>query len=120
MFHGTSGDNILSIIESGVMRPGSGKVQFAEGGPASTFMHGADRRRGAAFSIEVDVGVPQAAEILRESTQGVRRTLTVNTGESLTVNVKRRFVRTPDGQGGFEHEVIEGTENILQYLRGGQ
>jgi len=54
--HGATGDEILSIIESGELRPNKAGKVFLGGSPAETFAQGADRSRAAAFSIELEAG----------------------------------------------------------------
>lgn len=70
----------------------------------------------AAFSIEVEATVPQGAQVVRESTPGVSNTITFHGVDEVPVEVKRTFRRSPDGDGGFDHDVFEGTPAILDAL----
>ncbi|WP_140787615.1 FG-GAP-like repeat-containing protein [Myxococcus xanthus] len=113
-FHGTKGDNVVSIIDSGIFRPKDGKVWMSEN-VGGTFVHGTDRSRMASFSIEVEA-VVDGAKVTRMSTPNVPRSLLIETGKDVPVQVRRLHVRTPDGDGGFATEVVEGAEAIQKYL----
>lgn len=117
-YHGTDGDTIISIIESGVMRPHREAVQLSGTSYQAAFAHGGDIGRRATFSLEIEVGVSSASRVSRSSTPGVPDTLTIRGSADLPVHAKRLFVRRPDGDGGFITEAIEGQEAILSYLRG--
>jgi hypothetical protein len=104
-FHGTTGDNVLGILDTGGFVPKNGRTFLSEG-VGDTFKFGADLSRRASFSIEVEV--PEgAASVLRIATPGVPRTLVLRSQSTIPANVLRLFVRRPDGAGGFTTEIIE-------------
>lgn len=114
LYHGTNGDNILGIIESGKMRPGAdGRIFFARDGWASALMHGGDRKRRAAFAIKVQVDIPEGALLQRVSTQGVKNTWVITTTQSLSVTVGELFVRNRPGDPVTQ---ILGAAAISAYL----
>lgn len=118
-YHGTTGDNILSIIDSGVFIPKNNKV-FLGSSPGRTFVHGVDTGRRAAFSVKVEVDVRNAQRYGRESLQGNPGATVIEGSSNLPVKVTELHVRTPDGSGGFNHRVIEGQANIIRFLRNQQ
>ena len=118
LFHGTNGDNILSIIESGMMRPGAdGRLFFAREDYGPVFMHGGDRKRGATFAIKVQVEIPAGVPIQRGSTSGVQNTYIVSTSKPLAVTVSELFVRDQPGEPVVR---ILGQHDIATYLRARQ
>jgi len=114
LYHGTNGDNILGIIESGKMRPGAdGRIFFARDDWTSAFMHGGDRKRRAAFAIRVQVDIPDGALLQRTSTQGVKNTWVVMTTKALPVEISELFVRNRPGEPVIR---ILGPTAISEYL----
>jgi RHS repeat-associated protein len=115
LFHGTRGDNVLSIIEKGGFIPKDGKVFFSRQ-VGDTFVHGVDNARGAALSIEVELASGTATEswILHGNPNAV----VVKSGSLVSATVKTLIVRTKDGQGGFEFRAISGQEAIKSFLQG--
>ena len=102
--HGATGDEILSIIESGELRPNKAGKVFLGGSPSETFAKGADRSRAAAFSIELEAGTG-GATLTRTSTPGAPNTTVIGTDTGVPVRVQRLHVRTPDPpdpEGGFK------------------
>ncbi|MCA9639636.1 MAG: hypothetical protein KC492_03050 [Myxococcales bacterium] len=113
-FHGASGDKILSILESGEMRPSSSGEIWVSGDLRGTFQHGADKARGASLSIEVEVDAASESW----STPGAPNSKLIKTSKGVPVTVKRLWVRTlsEDGEATVSH--IDGEANIRAYLEG--
>ncbi|MDF1566371.1 MAG: hypothetical protein P1V51_25290 [Deltaproteobacteria bacterium] len=116
-YHGTTGDSILSIIDDGRMVPKRDKIYLSET-VTDTFVHGADRSRMAAFSIEVEVLEVEAGigAVTRRRLPGNPNSIVITSPEGVPVKVKKMFVRTPDGRGGFSTSVVEGAEAIKAFL----
>jgi hypothetical protein len=114
LYHGTNGDNILKIIREGALRPTvGGKLYFSERRFDSVLMHGADRKRQAAFAVKLRVSIPTNAALLRTTTAGVADTLVVTTSMSLHAQVLELYVRGP---GASTVETIRGVPDITKYL----
>ena len=117
LFHGTNGDNILSIINSHQIRPNeSGTIFFSARHPESVFMHGGDRRRRAAFAIKVEVTIPTDAQRVQSATRGVADTLMVTTTQPLSVRVLELHVRTLEDGCGTVRRYF-GEADIRDFLR---
>ena len=72
LFHGTSGDNILAIIQSKSMLPGpDSKIFFSRYKWDDSLMHGGDRKRGANFVVRVKVQIPTTATRDYGTTKGL-------------------------------------------------
>src|SRR5688572_16427447 len=116
VYHGANGDNILSIIHSGEMRPADdGRIFFARFEWANALMHGADSLRRETFVIKVRVHVPPEAGRRYESTDGVRDTLILETRVPVRTEVLELHVRSgtrPD----FAFKHVVGVELIKAYL----
>lgn len=116
LYHGTTGDNILSILDSGKMNPSAQHEMFFSSSSWQTvLMYGADRKRGAAFAIKVAVTIPEHIIQLNASTPGNPDTLILQTIEPLPAQVLELYVRKP-GDDGFEIERILGELPIRNYL----
>jgi hypothetical protein len=117
LYHGTNGDNILLIIESGAFRPGpDGRIFFGQHDWSRVLQYGADARRKAAFAITVSVEMADGAAVQHLSTPGVPSTLVVITTDPLPATVHELYVRKP----GNPHPIqIVGAAAIEQYLRAG-
>src|SRR5690606_17759046 len=115
-FHGASGDRILSILDSGEMRPGSSGEIWVSGDLRGTFQHGADKARGVSLSIEVDVDAPSQSW----STPGAPNSKLIKTSTGVPVTVRRLWIRTlsEDGEATVSH--IDGEANIRAYLEEGK
>jgi RHS repeat-associated protein len=114
-YHGASGDKILAMLDSGTIPPRSGEI-FLGGSPGETFLHGGDTSRGATFSVEVVVDT-KGVETTRTSTPGTPRTTIVHSDDPRPVTINKMHVRRPNPDGdGFDYEVIEGEQNIRDYL----
>ena len=95
LYHGTKGDNILGILRTGVITPGSdGKIWFARYKWDSALMHGADALRGASFVIKVRVHIPDTAIRRYTATQGVADTLIIETSQPVRAEVLKLHART--------------------------
>lgn len=112
-FHGTDGDNILSILDEGALRPNGGKVFLSE--VKDTFGHGGDLSRNKAFTIEVELKAT-TSDVIRTSVVGNPRTIQINTQDDVITNVKRLFIRTPKAGGGFTEDSIDGAGAIRAFL----
>jgi hypothetical protein len=114
VFHGTDGDNILSIIASGEMRPGADhRLFFSRYDWAPVLQYGADRKRKAAFAVEVELELAASASVQRTSTPGVLNTFVVLTTSAVPARVLELFVREP---GASRVARIPGADAISQYL----
>ena len=117
LFHGTNGDNILSILNSHQIRPNdSGTIFFSDRHPESVFMHGGDRRRRAAFAIKVEVTIPTDAPRVQRATHGVVDTVVITTTQPLSVRVLELHVRTLEGGCGTVRRLF-GESDIRDFLR---
>lgn len=117
LFHGAEGDKILSIINSREIRPNSsGEIFFSEYRYDAVFMHGADMRRKASFSVFMEVSISSEVQQTRRVTSGVQDTLVLRSTKPLPVRVLGLYVRKlQDGVGKIEQ--ISGEDNIRQYLQ---
>jgi RHS repeat-associated protein len=113
-FHGTKGENVLGIIDKGGFIPKEGKVWLGDA-PGPTFQYGADPAHGASFSLEVEVPA-DGLKVERISAPHIPNTTVIHSSELVPATVKRMFVRTPDGEGGFAVQVIEGIDAIRAFF----
>lgn len=117
LYHGTNGDNILSILASGKLSPNAQhEVFFSSDNWQTVFMHGADQKRKAAFAIKVEVTLPDQIVLVHTSTPGIPATLLVQTIQPLAAKVLELYVRKP-GEDGFVMEHIRGEPAIRNYLQ---
>ena len=117
LFHGASGDAILGIIDAGAMHPGADrKIYFSKWGWEHVLMHGADRRRAAAFVIKLKVQIPLGAQTYRTATPGVPDTFVIETTEPVRAEVLELVARHPSGDRGFRIRTIRGLDEIRDYL----
>ena len=118
LYHGTKGDNILSIARTGQMLPGAdGKIFFARYNWANALMHGVDERRKASCVIKVRVWIPPHSVRLYTETRGVSDTLIVHTATPLKAEILEMHVRQLAEQGEpyvFKH--LQGLEAIVAWL----
>ena len=115
LFHGTDGDSILGIIDTGAMRTSGGKIFFSKYRWEDSLMHGADSRRKASFVIKVSVSIPKNVVCYNTSTPGVPVTYVVETTEPLKAEVLELYARRPT-DGGFESYRLVGADAIRSYL----
>jgi len=117
-FHGTTGDEILSIIETGLMKPDQKQeVFFSRYRWDSCFMHGGDRKRKASFVVKVEVDIPDEVKHVFRETPGVRDTVILQTADPLPVRVLELFVRR-FSEDGAQVEHFMGAPTIKRYLGG--
>jgi len=118
-YHGANGDNILSIVRTGNMKPDrQNEIYFCdvEYDRRNLYGHGGDSRRKAAFVIKVEADVPPHVKYYRKATPGVLNTLVLLTPSPLPVRVLEMYVRKPDGGGFVEEGPIRGAVAIIHYL----
>jgi hypothetical protein len=114
LYHGTNGDNILNIIDTGMIRPNeSGNIFFSQSSFEKVLMHGPDSKRKATFAVKLLAIIPPTATCQSKATHGVPDTLVVTTGAPLDVVVQELYVREPRGT---TIKTITGKENIVKYL----
>lgn len=115
LYHGTDGDRILSIMESGVLRPNDdGQIFFGKHDWTRVLMYGVDRRRGVSFAVQVSATVPDGAVVRYLSTPGVRSTVVIVTAKPVPVRILELYVR----KLGDPHPVrIVGPAAIRHYLQ---
>lgn len=116
-FHGADGDEILSILEAGALRPRNGLIFLSE--ISDTFAHGADLKRKASFTLELDIKI-NPDKVTPKSVPGNPRTLEVATDQDVLVEIHKIHIRRPDGSGGFTYETIGDVNAIRSMLEGSQ
>jgi len=119
-FHGAKAEEILSIIETGTLKPKAGRI-FIGGSAEETFAHGADRSRRAAFSLEVRTTKLVDANVERTRTPGVPTTTIINTKTPQKIEIGSLHVRTlhrdEEGRRVAKVRVIPAAK-IRDFLRG--
>jgi hypothetical protein len=117
LYHGTNGDNILSIIRTGLIEPGADNtIFFSLWSWESVLMYGADRAREASFVIKVKAEISDDMLTHNIPTPGVPGTLILLTSQPIPVKVLNLYVRkgrSPD----FEFQHIVGDVAVLHYLQ---
>lgn len=113
-YHGTNGDNILSIISGHQMNPQRGRLFFAQNSPDSCFMHGADSKRKAAFVIKVEITVPEQTKEERAITMDQIFASILKSDTPMKVKVLEMYVRKA---GDSRLEKISGESTIRSYLQ---
>jgi len=106
LYHGSTGDRILAIIQQGVMLPNNGVLFFGrfESQYPSLFQYGADLTRGACYVVKVRVHLPDGTELKQHARAGAPiDSWTIEAREPLTCQVLELYVR-PKG-GGEVHRV---------------
>ena len=100
VYHGTNGDNILSILASGKIHPSAqGEIFFAEWQWENALQHGGDLRRGLTFVIGVQISYPDGVREERRATPGAPDTLVLRTGTSINAKVLELHVRRKSDEG---------------------
>jgi hypothetical protein len=117
LYHGTDGDAILGIIETGTIKPNQGNIFFSQWNWQSVLMHGADSDRKAAFAVRLRVQVPDDVGSIATSTAGVADTLIVMTTGPLPAEVLELYIRKP-APDGMTIERIDGARAIRTFLLG--
>ena len=116
-FHGTDGDSILAILDSGVLKPGkNGKIFMGRYSWQSCMMHGPDRRRKASFVVRLRVGEITAAATIFRETHGVRDAVEIQTDRPIPVEVIELYVRRLRPDEPASTEFVQGATAIRQYL----
>jgi hypothetical protein len=114
LFHGTTGDNILAILRKGAIWPDlDGKIYFSEWRFDSVLMHGADRKRKAAYAVKIRVTIPSTATPQKTSTPGVTDTLVITTPVPLRCDVLELYIREARSR---TVKKIAGEAAIKEYL----
>ncbi|MGF6735616.1 hypothetical protein OKW50_007789 [Paraburkholderia youngii] len=120
-FHGANDDRILKIIESGVLQPDvDGKIHLGRHSWESCFMHGADRKRKAAFVIKVRMGAADQATTIFSETPGVRDTAQIQTDRPIAVEILALYVRRMQRDAPAVVEHIAGVTAIKHYPNAAQ
>jgi hypothetical protein len=117
LYHGTNGDNILSILASGKLFPSAQhEIFFSSSDWKTVLMYGADQKRKATFAIKVEVTFPDQIVQVNLSTPGNPATLLVQTIQPLAAKVLELYIRKP-GEDGFVFDQIRGELLIQNYLQ---
>ncbi len=119
VFHGTNGDSILSIMDSGEIRPNErGEIYFAQHHWQDALMYGPDKERRASFVIAVDIWYPETVREEMKPTPGVMYTLVLHTASPITAEVRRLYIRrrAEDGEG-FQATSYVGDKEIREALQ---
>ena len=108
VYHGTKGDDILTIIKRGVLRPNkSGEIYFVQHDVTGAMQYGVDESRMACYAIRVRVEVPLTATMEQLERSGAPRdTLRVTTPLPIKAEVTEMYIRTP---GQAQLRTIKGT-----------
>jgi hypothetical protein len=116
-FHGASGDKILRIIDSGVLQPDDrGRIFLGRYSWESCFMHGGDRKRGAAFVVKIKIGAADERVTFFNETPGVRDTAQIQTDRPISVEIVEMYVRRIQSDAPAVVDRIAGPVAIKQYL----
>jgi hypothetical protein len=111
-YHGTKGDNIVSIVKSGSMRPRDGKIYFSSVSFGGCFAMGADTKRKACFVIKVAFELPGGCSIENKVTN-VPGTKILHTTSPLNVRVLEMYVRQKPGSTPL---IFKTKVEILSFL----
>lgn len=116
LYHGTTGDNIVAILNNGVMKPVGGEIYFVkhESQLHSSFVHGADTSRRAAFVLNVRIHIPEDATLKPDPRPGNPDCWILRTSKPVAAEALKLFVRHKPGE---PPEVIHGRERIAAYLQ---
>jgi hypothetical protein len=113
VFHGTDGDNILSIIRDGSMRPDSNHEIYYSIWFEDVLAHGADSKRKAAFGFKARIQLPAGASQRRESRSGNPIAIIVTTALPLPTEILELYVRPANATS---IEIVRGIEAIKGHL----
>jgi hypothetical protein len=113
VFHGTDGDNILSIIRDGSMRPDSNHEIYYSIRFEDVLAHGADSKRKAAFGFKARIQLPAGASQRRESRPGNPIAIIVTTALPLPTEILELYVRPANSTS---MEIVRGIEAIKGHL----
>ena len=115
VFHGTEGDNVLSILGQGLMRPDEDHEIYFSQRFEDALKHGADEKRRAAFAFKARVTIPDGASVRRAQKPGNPLTVIVTTVLPISVAIEELYVRIPIDEG-FEFKVVKGEQSIRAFL----
>ena len=115
VYHGANGDNILSIIRDGVMRPDSNREIYFSATNEDVFQHGGDIKRNATFGFKARITLPAGATQRRESRQGNPRAVIVTSTLPVPTEILELYVRLPRASN---YETIHGVQAIKARLGG--
>jgi hypothetical protein len=116
LYHGTTAENILSIMKDGAIRPSNGEVYFIkqESQLHNAFSYGADISRSAAFVIKVRAKIPDGLSFKPKARSGAPSdTWALETQNPIAVEVLRLYVRHKPGQ---PIEIKDGAAEIRRYM----
>lgn len=117
LYHGTKGDNILSILSSGVIRPRDGEIYFGkwESQFHTLFPYGGDLSRGAAFVIKVKVQIPDSLRLRPGGSRAGAPTDTwvLDTSQPIAAQVLKLYVRSKPGQ---PLKIVDGPQAVRHFL----
>jgi len=117
LYHGTTANNILSIMKQHAIYPSNREVYFIrqESQLHSAFAYGADVSRDAAYVIKVRVTLPHGLSLKPKARVGAPADAwVVETDKAIPVEVLRLYVRHKPGQ---PIEVKDGAAEIERYLQ---
>ena len=113
VFHGTDGDNILSIIRDGSMRADLNHEIYYSVRFEDVLVHGADSKRKAAFGFKARITLPAGASQRRESRPGNPIAIIVTTALPVPAEILELYVRPARATGV---ETVRGAEAIKARL----
>ena len=116
LFHGTTANNILSIMKDGAIRPSNGEVYFVrqESQLHHAFAYGADISQSAAFVIKVRAKIPDGLSLKPKARPGAPSdTWVLETDKPIAVEVLRLYVRHKPGE---PVEMKDSAAEIRRYL----
>jgi len=114
LYHGTEGDNVLSIISSGTMRPdASQQICFSEQF-SDALQHGADTKRKECYALKLQVTLPVGASQTKEFRHGNERAVIVRSPMPVPVQVLEMYVRV---LSPTTLTTIKGVAAIKAYLQ---
>jgi len=119
-FHGTEGDSIRQILDSGLIQPNEqGEIFFSRYNWQSCLMHGTDPKRKASFVIKIEVEAPPDTGRVFSETPGVRDTVVLRTTHPIPATVLELYVRGKmqrDSEEPASLQIIKGHEAIRRFL----
>jgi hypothetical protein len=113
LYHGTNGDNILSILQEGLMRPSAQHKVFFSQKFEDALQHGGDLKRKLTFAFKAQVVLPSVASLERTSKPGNPLTVIVDSIAPLPTTILELYVRTPHQQ---HLQVVKGAAAIRVFL----
>jgi hypothetical protein len=113
LFHGASGDSVLSIIRDRSMRPGPDHKVYYSQRFDDALQHGGDMKRKAAFAFKAKVTIPAGASLARAQRPGNPLAVIVTTVQPLPTKILELYVRRARAT---QVEIIRGAEAITEYL----